>query len=262
MPTPEGGRAPASSSSPGQWATPAEQRWLGTGEDGDATGELRGSPESFRYRCPRALLGGHKGPSRGTSHATRRPAVFPPGLLPPYGAVGDNVRFSFFFFFFGRRRQDERGCGDGFPSDSVWLRLAVVSVCSPRTHEQREEARGRERGQCWPPRPAARPAPRADRRARAGDGDRKAACPRSRREPRAPPWAPAACPWGTDPHGPLLSTPSSFTCSRLSSGTRKGHWSPSRVIRNQKGKTDSPKAPGGGRADSSFRPARTPHPQT
>lgn len=170
--------------------------------------------------------------------------------------------FLFFFFFFGRRRQDERGCGDGFPSDSVWLRLAVVSVCSPRTHEQREEARGRERGQCWPPRPAARPAPRADRRARAGDGDRKAACPRSRRESRAPPWAPAACPWGTDPHGPLLSTPSSFTCSRLSSGTRKGHWSPSRVIRNQKGKTDSPKAPGGGRADASFRPARTPHPQT
>lgn len=84
--------------------------------------------------------------------------------------------FLFFLFFFGRRRQDERGCGDGFPSDSVWLRLAVVSVCSPRTHEQREEARGRERGQCWPPRPAARPAPRADRRARAGDGDRKAAC--------------------------------------------------------------------------------------
>lgn len=157
-------------------------------------GRASGSLESFRYRCPRALLGGHKGPSRGTSHATRRPAVFPPGLLPPYGAVGDNVRFSFFFFFFGRRRQDERGCGDGFPSDSVWLRLAVVSVCSPRTHEQREEARGRERGQCWPPRPAARPAPRADRRARAGDGDRKAACPRSRREPRAPPWAPAACP--------------------------------------------------------------------
>lgn len=71
----------------------------GTGEDGDATGELRGSPESFRYRCARALLGGHKGPSRGTSHATRRPAVFPPGLLPPYGAVGDNVRFSFFFFW-------------------------------------------------------------------------------------------------------------------------------------------------------------------
>lgn len=169
---PGGRQGPASSSSPGQWATPAEQRWLGTGEDGDATGELRGSPESFRYRCPRALLGGHKGPSRGTSHATRRPAVFPPGLLPPYGAVGDNVRFSFFFFFWKEK------AGRAW----VWGRIPVRFCLAPAggsvglQSPNARAARGRERGQCWPPRPAARPAPRADRRARAGDGDRKAAC--------------------------------------------------------------------------------------
>lgn len=43
-------------------------------------------------------------------------------------------------------------------------------------------------------------------------------------------------------------------------GTWKGHQSQSKVIRNQKGKTDSPKARGGGRGDSHFCLAQTPPP--
>lgn len=134
-----------------------------------------------------------------------------------------------------------------------------VGLQSPNARAARGGKRQRERTVLASP--ARCPACATGRPKGAGWGrGQEGGLPRRRRESRAPPWAPAACPWGTDPHGPLLSTPSSFTCSRLSSGTRKGHWSPSRVIRNQKGKTDSPKAPGGGRADSSFRPARTPPP--
>lgn len=90
-----------------------------------------------------------------------------------------------FFFFFGRR-QDKRGCGDRFPSSSVWLGLVAVAVCSPRTYSK-SEARGREDRAgvpgCCPPAP--RP-----KGAGWGRGTGR------RRESQAPPSAPATCPCG------------------------------------------------------------------
>lgn len=78
-----------------------------------------------------------------------------------------------FFFFFWKEKAGRAWVWGRIP---VRFCLAPAGVSVGLQSPNARAARGRDRGQCWPPRPAARPAPRADRRARAGDGDRKAAC--------------------------------------------------------------------------------------